>query len=132
MFMSKINYLYILFLFLQFFAYSIENDEGLNELCMNLWTTIDLVRAINIKDYQKDYFLNKIFDNLLNIYAEYKYNKFRNKLCNEKNLIEILDSVKENFHEVFANDNNKAYISSCFILEKLLCLLKSPSNINSN
>lgn len=104
------------------------------ELCIEVWTQIDLIRAINSSDEQKNIFLKEFIDHILNIYKQ--SDKLFTKKClfNFQNKFEhaksLLSDLKNSFEEVFENLSNlPEFIASKFILEKLILSLEVPIEI---
>lgn len=100
--------------------------------CMDFWTNIDLIRAIHTTQEQKMEFLQELIDYILLMYK--KYDTVQPDWDQEKlgDLISVLEEILISFTEVFQDlEFLPCYITCCFILNKLITMLKYISDVES-
>lgn len=126
------NQLIIYFIFITFLIKSEpEIYNYVNNKLMQIWTNIDLIRAINSTEEQKKEFAKNIFKELLIINKAINLNlKFKEKTTDIKVIKKLIRSIISNFNEVFNSIDIKESILISFILNKILLNLKYPIYIN--
>jgi len=114
------------------FFISCDNHNNFIQDLMELWTQIDLVRAINIDNKQKKKFIKDLYFHVISIYDKYDYLPLSNMGSEKiKEIEELIGSVMSHFEDVFGNINNAKTLRIYFILNKIFSSLKRPFGIES-
>lgn len=121
------------FIFLHF--YIINSEIGicnyLNKNLMQIWTNIDLIRAIYSTQEQRQEFAQNIFLDLLALNKNINLNLiYKEEKKQIKKVKKLLRKVINSFNEVFNNLDIKESILISFILNKMLLNLKYPIYID--
>lgn len=107
--------------------------ESLVENIMTIWTKIDIVRAINTDNSQKNIFLEDLINDSFDAYYLSRHVKKLPFTGEEydKDMVNLIISVQESFEEVFCPVKNVDFHVFCFVLQKIVHVLKTPENIES-
>lgn len=120
------------------FERKIPNDLHQNFIncCMDIWTRIDLVRAINANHEQKDDFLDDIFILLIMSYNQFK--KIKDCIITQddeiviKDISELIVLIEKSFKEVFSKIKTGSYLGIIYLIKRMKKELKIPSHLQSN
>ncbi|MCL4361208.1 hypothetical protein M1446_02525 [Candidatus Dependentiae bacterium] len=100
-----------------FQTYGLENEyEKIVEKCLNIWATVDLIKAIDIDEKGIYHYCNQMIDDVLILYAKvYNYfqtNEFKALDDQSSNyILGLISEVKKNCSEViYASPSNIAQL----------------------
>jgi len=108
--------------------------ESFVENIMTIWTKIDIVRAINTDNSQKNIFLEDLINDSFDAYYLSRHIKKLPEFMEEeydKDMVNLIACVQESFEEVFCPVKNIDFHVFCFVLQKIVNVLKTPENIES-
>lgn len=117
-----------------FYGQHDENDLGksLVHTVMDMWTKIDIVRAINTDYDQKNIFLEDLINDSFEGYYISRQIKRAAVISNarfDQDLIDLIATVRKSFEEVFCPVNNADFYVFCYVLQKIVNVLKIPEHI---
>lgn len=117
-----------------FFACKASSYESFLKRCMDVWTNLDLVRAIYTTDDQKEEIRTELVKMVEELWKEYRalsrIIKSQSKVDRD-GLIDLLETVKESFCSIFCKGTCPVYSKTVFLLNKLIETLKAPGNIKT-
>lgn len=107
---------------------------SLTDKIMIIWTKIDIVRAINTDHNQKNMFLKDLLSDSLDAYYLLRQLKTVPNISNvqyDQDIVNLVQSVRKSFQEVFCMVNNVDVYCFGFVLQNIVNLLKMPEDIQS-
>ncbi len=117
-----------------FFARKAPSYESFLKRCMDVWTNLDLVRAIHTTDEQRKEICTELVKMVEELWREYR--SLRSIIQTQKQedkagLIELLEIIKEEFCAIFCKENSLVYSKTVILLNRLIYTLKAPGNIKT-
>lgn len=100
------------------------------KLCMDIWTTIDLIRSVNATQQQKEQFSCEIAHDILLVYkvTDFEKHKMPNNYDCEQ-LAQLVKSIKESFEAVFKQSKSTGFIVGSFLLNKIIVALEAQNPV---
>lgn len=126
-------FIYILFLLSFFNSYSssilfnkrnINSNEAydcINKLGMRIWTKIDLIKATNSTESQRNFFINELINDILKLHALIYYSIKLELLDTEGkyNILNLLESIDKSFKIAFDSANCPEFAAILTIISKI-------------
>lgn len=117
------------------FVREVSSYESFEKLCIELWTYVDLVRAINTTLEQKKGICIELAEMITEIHKRFSalngcFNQRKNE--DRQELIENLETIKDSFVSLFSKEGTLAYAKSLALLSHMIDILKTPDHIKAN
>ncbi len=112
----------------------VRTPQEFSELCMELWTKIDLVQAINADQELKKNILKELNKGIETLYcSSKKLNKkiYRTHRANASEPLALVMAVREAFSLAFKESRDKHFLSSYALLNRLIDSLEAPIDIDA-
>lgn len=99
--------------------------DGAITQALEIWKTIDIVRAIKQTKESRTHFANQLFDNFINLHSDIQRLDKHNITYKEiEDLISLLNNIKINFFDVFYDVEGHEFFFICLLLGKIDKLLE--------
>ncbi len=112
----------------------VRTPQEFSELCMELWTKIDLVQAINTDQALKKNILKELNKGIETLYcSSKKLNKkiYRTHRASIREPLLLVMAIREAFLLTFKESRDKHFLSSYTLLNQLIAQLETPIDIDA-
>lgn len=103
-------------------------------LCMDIWTQVDIIRAINTTDAQKKQFIDDMADIIVKLHYQMqliKQNVSNKNILKQYNLEDLVQCIENSFNDVFPNIASSGFTTISFLLSKIKNGLNFPSDLTT-
>ena len=115
-------------------AAKVRSSQEFSALCMELWTKIDLLQAINAHERYKEEILKEFTKSIERLYRcsnKIKQKIYRSRHSSGPDTIMLIYAIKEAYETVFKESTNEHFKASLALLNRTIDQLITPVDVDS-